>query len=342
MPIVTRILLDEGHIDEGQLQAAVEHQVLYGGRLENILLDLGLVEEGAVAAALSKQYGVPTTDPLKVHPSLSLIATVGLDKINRYKILPFKKHSMTLHLLMVDPSDHVAKAEVTYATGFMVKPYVAPEATMVRLLEKHCGIRPDWYYEQSFADYFKGRIPDKESGEAKGKEEARRPALRREEALLRLKEAAGRDEVVETIIGYARSFFRRVVFFIVKRNIVVGWDGSAPGMDRVLIRSIFLSLENPSIFKDLAENPAPFLGRIPKGAANDLIRVTIDKKSGTSFFYPVGLEGRVVNIIYGDDGPRKNVSKELGNFVIFADRIPETYMRIIKNRLDETVKGRGG
>ena len=45
MPILARILKDRGIITERQLQEAIQHQVLYGGRLGTNLYELGFITE---------------------------------------------------------------------------------------------------------------------------------------------------------------------------------------------------------------------------------------------------------------------------------------------------------
>ena len=45
LPILGRILRDRGVISEGQLQEAIQHQVLYGGRLGTSIFELGFITE---------------------------------------------------------------------------------------------------------------------------------------------------------------------------------------------------------------------------------------------------------------------------------------------------------
>jgi hypothetical protein len=47
-------------VTERQLQEAIQHQVLYGGRLGTNLHELGFLTEQRLQEALSRAHGVPT------------------------------------------------------------------------------------------------------------------------------------------------------------------------------------------------------------------------------------------------------------------------------------------
>ena len=59
MPILARILRDRGIVTERQLQEAIQHQVLYGGRLGTNLYELGFITEERLQEALARAHGVP-------------------------------------------------------------------------------------------------------------------------------------------------------------------------------------------------------------------------------------------------------------------------------------------
>src|SRR5258708_37780624 len=59
LSILARILRDRGIVTERQLQEAIQHQVLYGGRLGTNLHELGFITEQRLPEALSRAPGVP-------------------------------------------------------------------------------------------------------------------------------------------------------------------------------------------------------------------------------------------------------------------------------------------
>src|SRR5260370_31514575 len=58
-PILARILRDRGVITERQLQEAIQHQVLYGGRLGTSLYELGFITEERLREGLARAHGGP-------------------------------------------------------------------------------------------------------------------------------------------------------------------------------------------------------------------------------------------------------------------------------------------
>src|SRR6185436_19597792 len=60
LAILARILKDRGIVTERQLQEAIQHQVLYGGRLGTSLFALGFITEERLQEALARAHGVPT------------------------------------------------------------------------------------------------------------------------------------------------------------------------------------------------------------------------------------------------------------------------------------------
>ena len=59
LAILARILKDRGLVTERQLQEAIQHQVLYGGRLGTSLYELGFITE----ERLRRPWPVPTACP---------------------------------------------------------------------------------------------------------------------------------------------------------------------------------------------------------------------------------------------------------------------------------------
>lgn len=125
---------------ELQLQEAIQHQVLYGGRLGTNLLELGYITEPRLQEALSRALGVPAlaVDVREVQPEA--VALVPKALAARYKVFPYKVSGKTLTLLMVEPRDHTAVAQVGFTLGYIVRPAVVPEFRMIQLLRDYHGV----------------------------------------------------------------------------------------------------------------------------------------------------------------------------------------------------------
>ena len=320
MPILARYLRDRGIVTGQQLEEAIQHQVLYGGRLGTSLHELGFITEERLQDALARAHGVSTTaiDASKISPEA--LAAIPAAIAAKHKVCPYKVTGQTLFLLMVNPRDHTTVAKIGFSRGFIVKPIVIPELRMARLLRQHYGVDERWRHVDTFR-------PQIEPGEA----------LEPEVAGERLDSARTRDEVVDAILGVCHRSFRRVIFLIVKDPWVLGWTGRGEGVDRGLAEGLRFPLGEPSVFQTVARDKTHFIGRLAENEQNTRLLNKLDKQPNTNaVVFPIVLRGRVVNLIYGDSGSGRNVKTDMGSLLLVLQRVPDAYLRIIKERVGAT------
>jgi hypothetical protein len=316
VPILARILRERGLVSDDQVELAIQHQVLYGGRLGTSLLELGFITEEGLTQGLSRLYGVPgaSIDPREITTeTLSLLpkATVA-----RHKVFPWKLKGKTLFLLMMEPQDHSAIARISLSQGYIVKPLVIPEFRMVQLLRDHYGIDERWRFDDTY------RPPSLEPAPATP-----------EDAVERFEWAKTRDEVVEALLALCLNYFKRVAFFIVREPWVVGWAGIGEGMERGFAATLRVPLDRPSVFRDVVRDKSVFIGRLGPEDENRRFLKEIGKRLGTSALFPILVRGRVVNLVYGDGGPGGNVRGDLGELLALVQKVPRAYLRIIRRRI---------
>jgi hypothetical protein len=325
--ILARILRDRGIVTERQVQEAIQYQVLYGGRLGTNLYELGFITEERLQDALSRATGVPSVavDFRTIEPET--VKAVPKKLAARHKVFPYRVTGKTLTLLMVDPTDHRAVADVGYSLGYIIKPVVVPEFRMIQLLHEYYGVDERWRYT------------DTRRAERLGGPEA--PDAQSAAALI--DNAVTRDEVVDAVLALGQRFFRRVVFFIVREPWVLGWSGLGEGMDRTLAASLRIPLDQPSVFRTVTRDKTVFIGRLPMEEENQRFLKALGKRPNTNAaVLPVALKGRVVNLIYGDNGASGQVKPDLGELIVLAQRIPRAYLRIIRRRVAETEAASAG
>lgn len=326
LPILARILKDRGIVTERQLQEAIHHQVLYGGRLGTSLYELGMITEERLQEALARCHGI-------VAPPLSLRdlpeepeKLIPRALAAKHKVFPYKVRGKTIFLLMVDPDDHGAVAKVGFSLGYIVKPLVVPEFRMIQLLRDHYGVDERWRYDDTF------RPPAL----------APLTAMSPEAAEERIDQASTRDEVVAGVLALCHGTFRRVVFFIVREPWVLGWSGMGEGMDREAALALRVPLDEPSVFQAVTRDRAVFVGRFGPEAQNQAFLAAVGKRPNTNAaLFPVVLKGRVVNLIYGDSGAGGNVKADLGDLMVALQKVPRAYLRIIRKRVADTRKATG-
>jgi hypothetical protein len=319
LPILARILRDRGIVTERQLQAAIQHQVLYGGRLGTSLYELGFITEERLREALGRSHGVPTVAIEPRDIQAETIALVPRALCARFKVFPYKLRGKTLFLLMVDPQDHVALARVGYSLGYIVRPLIVPEFRMIQLLRDYHGVDERWRYNDTHRPpVLPPEPPDRDA------------------ATQRIDEAQTRDELVEAVLALCRHYFRRVIFFIVREPWVLGWTGAGEGMDRSLAQSLRIPLDEPSVFRLASRDKTVFMGRLGPEEQNQRFAKLLAKRPQTNaVLLPLAVRGRVVNLIYGDAGASGNVRPVLGDLLIRLQRVPRAYLRIIRTRVAE-------
>ncbi|HEY6547825.1 MAG TPA: hypothetical protein VI589_07955 [Vicinamibacteria bacterium] len=307
-------------VTERQLEEAIQYQVLYGGRLGTNLYELGFITEERLQEALSRAHGVASVeiDVRSIEPDV--VSAVPKKLVVRHKVFPYRLKGKTLTLLMVNPADHRAVADVGYSLGYIVKPLVVPEFRMIQLLRDYYEIDERWRYT------------DTRRAEPPAPKEA--PDVKT--AADRIDAAGTRDEVVDGVLSLTLRFFRRVVFFIVREPWVLGWSGGGEGMDRTLAASLRIPLDQPSVFRAISRDKTVFIGRFPPEEENQRFLKALGKRPNTNAaVLPVALKGRVVNLIYGDNGAGGHVKPDLGELLVQLQKVPRAYLRIIRKRLAE-------
>lgn len=323
MPILARILRDRGVVTERQLQEAIQHQVLYGGRLGTNLHELGFITEERLQEALARAHGVPAlpVDPRHITPEL--VAVVPKAMAVRHKVFPYRLQGRTLVLLMIDPADHTAVAKVGYSLGYIVKTAVVPEFRMVQLLRDYYGVDEKW----RFTDTHRSVVAAGKPRAASAPEE-------------QLEHAQTRDEVVDATLGLCLRYFRRVIFFIVREPWCLGWNGVGESMDRALAASLKVPLDQPSVFQAVARDRTVFIGRLGSGEEDQRFARAIAKRPGTNAAaLPIAVRSRVVNLVYGDNGAAGNLKGSLGELMVQLQKVPRAYLRIIRRRIAEAKDG---
>ena len=326
LPILARILRERGLVTERQIQEAIRHQVLYGGRLGTSLFELGFITEERLREALARAHGVATVavEPREIHPEAVALLPKAL--VARHKVFPYQVRGKTLFLLMVDPQDHGAVAKVGFSMGYIVKPLVVPEFRMIQLLRDYYGVDERWRYDDTHRPPVLPPIPGD-----------------RDAAIARLETGTTRDEIVEATLALCQSYFKRVLFFIVREPWVLGWGGRGEGFEGRLASTLRIPLDTPSVFQTTTRDKSFFLGRFAPDGENWRFLETIGKSPGTSAaVFPITLKSRVVNLVYGDAGPSANVKVELGELLALVQKVPRAYLRIIRRRIAETRKIAGG
>jgi len=141
------MLVTAGNITPAQLDEALKCQVIFGGRIGTNLIELGYLTEDELSRALSRKLGVPAADPDRLmNLPADIVAILPRELVEKFKVVPYSLDKKRLNLVMVDPINLAVIDEISFRTGFIVLPMVAPEVRILCALEKYYDIKREMRY----------------------------------------------------------------------------------------------------------------------------------------------------------------------------------------------------
>ncbi|HEV8662271.1 MAG TPA: DUF4388 domain-containing protein [Candidatus Methylomirabilis sp.] len=126
--------------------------------------------------------------------------------------------------------------------------------------------------------------------------------------LLEMRSPAFTGEVSLMILRYAAQHLRRGVLLMVRRDALTGLSQfglSLPeGSPDERIRDLRIPLDGPSVFKDVVESQASFVGSLPRKKPNEQFLKQIGGLIPVdALVVPMLVNGRVAVVLYGDNAP---------------------------------------
>ena len=141
---VGELLVREKIITPLQLRKAIEDQSSQGGSLGHQLTKLGYLQENALIAFLSKQYGVPSIDPMSdtIDIPSEVLRSVSRDFCLRHLVIPIMKTEGNRFVVaMADPGNiHVIDDLRSLVQG-EIDPVVATEGQICEAIAKYYSMR---------------------------------------------------------------------------------------------------------------------------------------------------------------------------------------------------------
>jgi type IV pilus assembly protein PilB len=140
MPVkLGELLLKENMVTPQQLQEALNHQKMGGGKLGKAFVSLGFVKDEEITSLLSRQYGVPSInlDHFEVDPTI--IKIIPAETARKYQVLPLSRSGAVLTIAMADPTNVFAMDDIKFMTGYNVEPVVASEGAIEDSIERYYG-----------------------------------------------------------------------------------------------------------------------------------------------------------------------------------------------------------
>ena len=119
------ILLEQGYVNDTDLQRALDRHSEVGGRLADILIDGGMVGEKRIARAVEEALGIPLVNLTVLTPDPAALASVKAQVAHAALAFPFALEGDTLRVAFVDPLNNLNLETVEDASGLNVELYQA-------------------------------------------------------------------------------------------------------------------------------------------------------------------------------------------------------------------------
>jgi hypothetical protein len=304
---IGEILVDMNACTPQELQAALQTQSIFGGRLGTNLLELGIIDGRQLARALSTAHHVPCLDDA-AEPEPGALATLTPELVARFDVIPIEVDDRRLRVAAVDPRDLASLDDLAFATGRRIDVVVAPEARLWTLMRRHYGIDRQ----------LRGLALDDELEVAPGREAAlRRAADERtrvisHDAALRLIQTMDDPVVLAAVlVRGAASTVGRAVFLKAQGERAVAWLGSGRLLDHDVRGAEVPLAGEESPFTAAHALRAPVLAPVAPSAATARFFQRLDGPLPmNALVAPIVLRGRAVALLYADLGPGGTLREE--------------------------------
>jgi type IV pilus assembly protein PilB len=130
-------LLETGILDEEGLTRALSEQRTKRGKLGEVIVNLGLATEQEIAQTLSLQLGIPTIDLKNTPVEPQAIELIQEKVARKHLIIPVAIEHRDLHIAMADPLSFEAFEDVRFASGYTIKPFIAPRSDILWAIDQH-------------------------------------------------------------------------------------------------------------------------------------------------------------------------------------------------------------
>lgn len=165
-------------------------------------------------------------------------------------------------------------------------------------------------------------------------DERERTPLGFTDARLALAGITDRNAIARIVLRYAMTRARRAVLLTVQgqegARVALGWDALGDGVGPDFVHDVVLPLDEPSAFQLAREARGHVLGPLAKTAVNDEFLRLLGGAPKTAFVGPILARGKVINLLYLDDGPGRFTSPDIGELLILCQHINMSYDALLQ------------
>ena len=149
---ITEILLEKGLITPEQLAEALDLHKKDGLRVDRALVQLGHVPEEKLLKVLGEQLSIPMVDLSTVDIDVETLRSLPAKLVYRKHLVPVARSNGELTVATSDPFDLYAFDELRLLTGLEIKPVLAPQEEIDKVIKANYGVGGDTVDEMMSTD----------------------------------------------------------------------------------------------------------------------------------------------------------------------------------------------
>lgn len=131
------LLIEQGVVDQKQVDRALAVQKEKGGLVGEILVELGFAKEEDIAQALTAQYGFPYLPLASYEIDPQIIEMIPARLARQYLLVPIDKIGNNLTIAMSNPLNVHAIEDAESASSCNVQIFVSTSSDIKKAIEKY-------------------------------------------------------------------------------------------------------------------------------------------------------------------------------------------------------------
>ena len=163
--------------------------------------------------------------------------------------------------------------------------------------------------------------------------EPRPTPLKFPEAQAELARSSDREDVARTVLRFASGKWRRCLLLSVQGSLVTGWHGMGRGVREEAVRRIGVPLRDQSTFRLVRDTRSHYVGPVKRDAAMGMFyRLLGGGFPTTAVILPLLVRGKVVHLLYVDNGPDQLTPPDVGELLILSQSVGRSYEAMMRRR----------
>ncbi|GEL68364.1 general secretion pathway protein GspE [Myxococcus virescens] len=153
------------------------------------------------------------------------------------------------------------------------------------------------------------------------------------EAQAELARSSDREDVARTVLRFALGKWKRNLLLSVQGSLVTGWHGMGVGVRDAVVRRIGVPLREQSTFRLVRDTRSHYIGPVRRDAAMGVFyKLLGDGFPKTAVILPLLVRGKVVHLLYVDNGPDELTPPDVGELLILSQSVGRSYEAMMRRR----------